>query len=346
MRSYAENIFRHKGEFILPKLNRNLSVIFRGLNVPKYGRMAWSFNLFRKGLIFLGEKPFDVYHCHFGGLGRLVADLIGIGAVQGKLITTFHGYDITKSVKQFGRNIYKRLFTTGDLFLPISYRWKDRLIELGCSEEKIVVHRMGVDLNKFNFSSRRFCENKRLRLLTVGRLVEKKGVEYGIRGVCNAINTYPNIDFEYTIVGDGPLKEKLFLLVKELNLDKIVRIVGSKSHQEVRMLMDSADLLLCPSVTSSEGDQEGIPVVIMEAMACGLPVISTFHSGIPELVKDGETGFLVNERDVNGLAKKIKLLLENYNSLGDIGAKARTHIEKFYDIKKLNKQLVDLYKSC
>ena len=202
---------------------------------------------------------------------------------------------------------------------------------------------MGIDLNKFDFSSIGRDERKKMRILTVGRLVEKKGIEYGIRGVGEVIKVYP--DIEYTIVGDGPLRERIELVIKELNLEKKVKMVGWKLQEEVKNLMREADLFLGPSVTSRNGDQEGIPVTLMEAMACGLPVISTFHSGIPELIQDGETGFLVKERDVKGLAGKISFLVRNPELKRTIGLKARNHVEKFYDIEKLNRQLVDLFNS-
>jgi colanic acid/amylovoran biosynthesis glycosyltransferase len=251
---------------------------------------------------------------------------------------------LTKSVEQFGRDYYKRLFAIGNLFLPISNRWKDRLIDLGCPKEKIEVHRMGIDLNKFYPSSRRFRKGRRLKILTVGRLVEKKGIEYGIRAVREAMNAYPEI--EYTIVGDGPLKESLAVVIKKLSLGRSVRMVGWKSHNEVKRLMMASDLLLCPSVTSSDGDQEGLPVVLMEAMACGLPVISTFHSGIPELVDDSKTGFLVPERSAGEIAEKIRLLVNNPDIMKVSGAKAREHVKKFYDIEMLNRRLANLYKTC
>ena len=290
-----------------------------------------------------GKGPYDIIHSHFGPNGQLALYLRDIGALQGKIITTFHGYDLTKHVDQYGKGVYHELFMRGDLFLPVSCRWEKRLIELGCRKDKILHHRMGIDLKRHALSKRTFGEKKNIRVLSVGRLVEKKGIEYGIRGIGKAINSYPNI--EYTIVGDGPLKEQLAGTIKSQQLEMHVKMVGAQVKEKVSCFMRNSDFLLCPSITARDGDQEGIPVVLMEAMASGLPVIGTFHSGIPELIIDGKTGVLVEERDGEGLAKKIKYLIENPTVAQEISANARKHVEKYYDIHKLNERLFDTYRS-
>lgn len=108
------------------------------------------------------------------------------------------------------------------------------------------------------------------------------------------------------------------------------------------MIKDS-DLFLAPSVTSQDGDTEGIPVAIMEAMARGLPVLSTRHAGIPELVEDGKSGFLVPERDPDALAKKLAYLVQHQDLLPKMGRAGRNFIERHHDIEKLNDQMVQMF---
>jgi colanic acid/amylovoran biosynthesis glycosyltransferase len=107
--------------------------------------------------------------------------------------------------------------------------------------------------------------------------------------------------------------------------------------------MKDSDILLAPSVTAEGGDQEGIPVVLMEALAQGLPVISTYHSGIPELVQDGVSGYLVHERDVNVLSERLEHLIKNQELWAKMGRAGRNYIENYYNIDKLNEQLVEIF---
>jgi colanic acid/amylovoran biosynthesis glycosyltransferase len=129
-----------------------------------------------------------------------------------------------------------------------------------------------------------------------------------------------------------------------LNIRDRVKLLGWKRQEEVVALLSGADILLAPSVTGADGDQEGIPVVLMEALAQGVPVLSTYHSGIPELVQDGQSGFLVPERDVAALADKLGYLVQHPECWPELGRAGRRYVETYYDINKLNDQLVDLYR--
>lgn len=223
----------------------------------------------------------------------------------------------------------------------MSEREKQNLIELGCSPQKIVVHRMGVDLDRFIFAPRQPRNDGKVHLLTVARLVEKKGVAYAIKAVANVLERYPHI--AYKIAGDGASKSELENLVDTLGIGDKVELLGWKRQEEIVELIKEADILLAPSVTSEDGDQEGIPVVLMEALAQGLPVLSTYHSGIPELVQDGESGFLVPERDVDALAEKLEYLVEHPEIWPDMGRAGRDFVERYHDINELNNQLIQSY---
>ena len=167
-------------------------------------------------------------------------------------------------------------------------------------------------------------------------------MEYAIRAIAKVAARYP--DLEYKIGGDGPLKNYLQGLIDSLNLSEKVKILGFQMQENVRKLIEDADLFLAPSVTSQDGDIEGIPVAIMEAMARGLPILSTRHAGIPELVEDGESGFLVPERDPNALAEKLTYLMQHQDLLPVMGKAGRDFIEKYHDINRLNDQMVGIFR--
>ena len=318
-------------------------LLLRSLNVFKYGMRAASLRILYTTIPFLGRRPqYDIIQCHFGKNGLKGIFLRDIGALQGSVITTFHGLDLSGFIRDVGDRIYDPLFKKGDLFLPISDYWKRRLIQLGCDPAKIIVHRMGIDCRRFTFIPSRLQADGRIRLLTIARLVEKKGVEYGIRAVAKLAKDNRNI--EYIIVGGGYLRESLEQLIQELDVTDIVKLMGWKQQSEIIQQLRQADILLAPSITSPKnGDQEGIPVVLMEAMAMGLPVLSTQHSGIPELVEDGVSGFLAPEQDVDALAQKLETLITHPERWPEMGQAGRQKVEKHFDIHQLNVRLIEIY---
>jgi len=263
--------------------------------------------------------------------------------VEGKIITTFHGYDMSMFILNKGSNVYKDLFLNGDLFLPISDYWKGKLVKLNCDEKKIIVHRMGINLEKFKYSERKIQPGEPIKILTVGRLVEKKGHEYLIKAIAKVITNHTNITC--IIAGDGPLRNKLESLVSEMGIKNYVKILGAVEQNEVIRLYKQAHIFILPSVIADNGDQEGIPVVLMEAQAVGLPIISTYHSGIPEVIMDGKSGFLVPEKDVNALADRLDYLIKHPEIWLEMGRCGRDFVKEKYDIKKLNQQLVEIYQN-
>ena len=324
---------------------KNPAVILSSWNSYKYDKHQ----LFSKLLLphlaipFLKGQEYDIINCHFGSNALKAVYLKKLGLLKGKIVTTFHGIDITNYIDSFGKDVYEQLFEVGDLFLPVSKLWQKRLIELGCNPEKIIVHHMGIDCQEFTFKPRQINTDSKINIVTVARLVEKKGIEYAIRAVAKLTNKYQNL--QYTIVGDGDLKESLQKLSLELNIEGIVTFLGWKDRQEVIEILRDASIMLAPSVTSKNGDMEGIPVGLMEAMAMGLLVISTYHSGIPELITDGVSGFLVPERDVDTLAAKLNYSLEHPELWQKIGLVGRQQVEKSYNINQLSDRLEAIYES-
>ncbi len=156
---------------------------------------------------------------------------------------------------------------------------------------------------------------------------------------------YRNIGiFEYKIAGDGPSRENLDSLISELKVGDSIELLGWRSQDEIAELLQESDILMAPSVTTEKGDEEGIPGVIMEAFASGLPVVSTYHAGVPEVIQDGESGFLVSERDVDSLADRLKYLIERPELRSVMGSKGRQFVEEHYNIDRLNDRLVRIYR--
>jgi colanic acid/amylovoran biosynthesis glycosyltransferase len=202
---------------------------------------------------------------------------------------------------------------------------------------------MGINLEKFKFFERKKQSEETIRILTVGSLFEKKGHKYAIQAIAKIIKNYNKI--EYIIAGDGSLRNELEDLVEDLHIKKYVKFLGAVEQKEVLKLYQQAHIYILPSVTASNGDQEGIPVVLMEAQATGLPIISTYHTGISEGVLDGKSGFLVPERDVDALTEKLEYLIEHPEIWPDMGQYGRKFVEEYYDINKLNQRLVEIYQN-
>ncbi|MEQ9485070.1 glycosyltransferase [Coleofasciculus sp. F4-SAH-05] len=341
--SYLRRVWKAIGLF-LSNFFKDPILLWRSLNWFKYKKKATSLRLLYTVIPFLGKRPdYDIIQCHFGSEGLKGMDLRDMGAIKGKLCTIFHGLDLSGHLKKYGDSLYDQLFETGDIFMPISNNWKNQLIQLGCDQQRIIVHRMGIDCQQFTFTPRHPDPDGSIRLVSIARLVEKKGIEYGIRAVAQLSQSYSHI--QYNIIGDGELRESLEQLIKELNAGEQIKLLGWKQKEEVITILNNSHILLAPSITGQNGDQEGIPVVLMEAMAMGLPVISTYHSGIPELVEDGVTGFLVPEKNYHELAGKIKILVEAHQLWTKIGQTSRLRVENDYDINHLNDKLIKKYKS-
>ncbi len=330
-----------KAMFLIVKYApKNSVAMLRSLNVFRYGKQALSLNLLFMSLPFLEKGPFDIVHCQFGTLGPFAVWLSQISQSKCKLVTSIRGYDVTLFMKK-NPEAYRALFDKGDLFLPVCEFLKERLVELGCEEKKIVVHYSGIDCSKFNYVQRHRVLGEPVKVLTIARLVEKKGVAFAIEAVSRLVSKGEQI--EYTVVGDGMLRESLQQLIEGMGIEQQVRLVGSKTHEEVKMLLDESHVLIAPSLTAGSGDQEGIPNVLKEAMASGLPVISTFHGGIAELVTDGLSGFLVPERDSGPLADALAYLIRHPKRCQEMGQAGRRQVEQKFDTKSLSKKLEGLY---
>jgi colanic acid/amylovoran biosynthesis glycosyltransferase len=285
-----------------------------------------------------------VLHAHFGPTGVWALPLrrrLGV-----PLVTSFYGYDVSQhGRKLLWRLLYQILFRQGDCFLALGPAMRRKLIGLGCPEEKIRIHHLGVDLDQIPFAERSVLANgQAVRILMVGRLVEKKGFAYGIRGFAKLAAQFPQA--ELRILGDGPLRDELMNLIEEEGLQTRTFLLGNVPRRRVFEEMAWSHLLLAPSVTAVNGDQEGTPTVLLEAQASGLPVVATQHADIPCTVAESQSGFLVPERDVDALAACVAQILSTPSTWSTMGRAGRQHVATHFNIHRQNQILETLYQSA
>lgn len=318
------------------ELMRNPRNALHSINFFQFGRTALTFNLaFASGRST--QTEFDIVYCHFGPSGVIGSFLRTVG-VRGKIVVCFHAHDLTVIPRLFGKRVYSKLFDSIDSVQAISAYGKDQLIGLGCPKELISIQPMGIHLDRFPFQERKYFPGSKLKLLTVGRLVEKKGIEYGLRAAAGLVDL--GINFEYLVAGDGPLRHNLERLASKLGIDSRVRFLGPVERTEVIRLYLESHVFLLPSVTAHNGDQEGLPVVILEALATGMPVVSTEHAGIPEVIRDSVSGFLVPEKDSRALVEKIVYLATHVEEWPAMGKSGRQIVDREHNCERLAKKLV------
>lgn len=318
--------------------HRNPLALVKALNVFKYGHLAASLTLFYQTIsIIKGRYKYDIIHCHFGDRGNDVLRFKELGAITGKVAISFYGCDLTIVPANGLPAHYSELFKKADLFLPISKFFADLLIEAGCPKEKVLVNHVGVDIKLFSYHVRNRSVTEPLRLLSVARLTEKKGLEDAIRAVAKARRQGCNCT--YDIIGSGLLRNKLEQIIHEEKASEYIQLLGQCTHQELKYIILEKDVFILPSVTALNGDMEGIPLSLMEASASGMPIISTWHSGIPELVIHGASGYLAVEHDVETIAHFIMQMASHPELCVELGRQGRAIVEKKFSISSQAKFL-------
>jgi colanic acid/amylovoran biosynthesis glycosyltransferase len=322
---------------------------------PKYPRKCWRLlshllvnqsrtkKAIYRAIPFLNRPEYDIIHCQFGTLETIGLELRSMEILSGKIITTFRGIDISRYIAEKGEDAYKVLFTQGNFFLANCEFFRQKAIAIGCPIERILVHGSGIDCQKFTFQPRSMPRDGKVCIATTGRLVEKKGIAYCIEAIARIIPIYPN--FEYNIIGDGELRTQLEELISKLQLGNFVKILGWKNQREIIEILEKSHLFLAPSITAIDGNQDAPVNTLKEAMAMGLPVISTDHGGIPELVENGVSGFLVPERDSLAIADKLLYLITHSEQWEAMGKAGRAKVLEKYDKSTLNDELVQIYQS-
>ena len=316
-------------------------MLLRSLNPLVYWKRAWSLDQFRRTATYLPRRDYDICQCAFGYDGLKAVRVRRTGALGGRLVVSFRGADTTSYVARRHPLVYARVFREASVLMPVSETLAELLRRMGAPAEKIHVHRTGIDLSRYPYRARRLEPGEPVRLVTVARLVEKKGIEYALEALRRLLDG--GTEFRYDVLGGGPLRAHLEARTAELGIADRVTFHGWASQADVRGALERCHLLLQPSVTAANGDQEGVPNVLKEAMAAGLPVVGTRHGGIPELIDDGVEGRLVPERSAEALGAALAELVRHADRWPAIGAAGCARVERDYDIDKLNDRLLDIY---
>lgn len=296
--------------------------------------------------VLLSEKKPLLIHAHFGVEG--VYALPVANRLNLPLVTTFHGFDATTSLYALFRSgspswinyalFRKQLAKKGDLFLCVSEFIRAHVLAMGYPKDRTFVHYIGIDTHAIQ---PRLDEQEKPIILHVARLVEKKGTEYLIRAFAKIEKQIQ--DAQLMIIGEGPLEYSLRELAENLNISEKVVFRGALPHSEVMTCMSSSSILVLPSITAKSGDAEGLGMVLLEASAMGIPLIGTHHGGIPEVIEDGNTGYLVPERDTEILADRIFKLMSNPSQRKHMGFNARKLVETKFNIHTQSEKLQSFY---
>jgi glycosyltransferase involved in cell wall biosynthesis len=246
------------------------------------------------------------------------------------LIAHFHGYDASvHSVLRELAQCYAQLFREAAAVIAVSRAMERRLLALGADPARLHYNCYGVDCDFFRPGN---AEHAPPVLLAVGRFVEKKAPQLTLLAFAEVLRRAP--EARLRMIGDGPLLASCRDLAAGLCVAHAVEFLGAQGSEIIRQEMARARCFVQHSVEAADGDCEGTPNVVLEAGACGLPVVSTRHGGIPDVVVEGETGFLVDERDVPTMAAALLRLVHDPALAGALGRAARHRMETHFSAER------------
>src|SRR5947207_9107226 len=291
----------------------------------------------------LERRGADLMHIYFGHTGVHVLPFIE--QWNKPCVVSFHGGDVAvkEEIPDYRKKL-RRLFGLVPLVLARSQSLANRLAQFGCPPEKLRINRTGIPLDEFPMVNRQPPRDGRWRVVQACRLIPKKGVATSLRAFAVFKKDHPHA--ELFIAGKGPLQPELEMLAAGLGITRDVHFVGFLSQPKLMELYASSHLFLHPSETPPDQNQEGIPNSILEAMATGLPVVTTRHGGIPEAVEHGRTGWLVSEEDHVGLANAMQRITKAPHHLREMGARARVSVVDQFEQRTQTRLLESFYEEA
>ncbi len=281
----------------------------------------------------------DIYHAHFGPQGELLARLRLLGILSKPLIVSFHGYDLTRVVAACMPD-YRYLRAGADRIVVTTRFMQGKAEALGYRPEQIRRIPVGVSLEDFEFRARVWSPQQCLKILTVARLVPQKAVDRAIKAVAALVAQ--GLSVQYQVIGEGPCRKRLHALCQELGVEHCVEFLGGLPRAAVKRALGDSHVFLFPCTVSDMGDEEGQGIVLLEAQACGLPILTTRHGGIPETVAPGKSALVVadcQEAINQGLAE----LVVSYQDWPTMGACGRDHVARHFTLTQHLDALQALY---
>jgi colanic acid/amylovoran biosynthesis glycosyltransferase len=281
-------------------------------------------------------------HIYFGNNGLFWLPLMRRCPVP--IVVSFHGADAGVNVDSpVARRLFRDLFASCTLVLARSGSLASALSDLGCPRTKLRIHHAGIPLDIFRYVPRLRPADGAWRLLQACRLIAKKGLEMTIRAFAAFSKRHPNASL--TIAGDGPLRGALEEMTTRLRLEGRIHFAGFVSQSALLDLYRKSHLFLHPSEQTPDGDREGIPNSLLEAMATGLPCITTRHAGIPEAVSHLESGIMVRESDQQGIVEWLESLTCDDELRNSLGVRAARVIAEKFDLALQIEKLEEIYLS-
>jgi colanic acid/amylovoran biosynthesis glycosyltransferase len=294
------------------------------------------------------EAGARLLHSHFGDLAWrdiAVARMAGV-----KHVVTFYGIDVVYVPRSDPRwpGRYQDMFSVVERVLCEGPFMAQCLVELGCPQEKVSVHHLGIDLDQIPFQPRTWHSGEPLRVLLAGSFREKKGFPYALEALGRIKDETP---LEVTVIGDANNertereKKRILETIETSGLSGDVRMLGYQPYDVLLKEAGRHHVFLSPSVTAADGDSEGgAPVSIIEMCASGMAVVSTTHCDIPGVILNGVTGLLAEERDVDGLVTHLRYLIANPDRWSGMLVAARKHVEAEFAAKRQGQRLGDIYR--
>jgi glycosyltransferase involved in cell wall biosynthesis len=288
----------------------------------------------------LSETRARLLHIYFGHIAVHLLPLIR--AWKHPLIVSFHGADVMVDMdKPAYREATLQMLDAVTLVLVRSESLRRALVDLGCDPKKIEIQRTGIPLEEFPFRERAIPKNGEWQFVQAGRLIEKKGLPVTLRAFSTFLKQHPHATLK--IAGEGPLLPELQNFARELGVTNRVSFTGFVSQEQLREIYYGSHIFLHPSQTGLDGNQEGIPNSMLEAMATGLPVFATKHGGIPEAIENGVSGVLVPERDDEALAQALLNAAQDPDFLSRIGHAGAEAVQKNFDLSTQAQRLEEIY---
>jgi colanic acid/amylovoran biosynthesis glycosyltransferase len=293
---------------------------------------------------YLQQQDARLLHYHYLTDARFLLDVRRMTGLPA--IVSGYGYDVSSFPHRrggLGRRYLRPVFDEFDCFLAMSEDMRRDMLRIGCPEDKIVVHYHGSNTQRFRYPGRVYDKDGPLTVLVCGQMVERKGPHLVLEALRRVI---PDSGREVVaqFVGDGSLRPELQRATAEYGLDGVVRFTGHVSHLSDAFVEHyrNADIFIHPSITV-RGRKEGIPGTVVEAMAAGLPVVSTVHAGIPTVIESERNGLLVREHDVDGLASALRTLIDDSALRARLGRAAADDARRVLDLDVCTARLERIY---